>query len=94
LKKVLTNKTKCAIIKVQKRDTKEVIKMMYGNSSMGYSYSPDRRNDRVDHSNLRSQFLGASGSRQGGYYYSPTSYSTPKPTTTGWYDGAGRYHEK
>ena len=64
--------------------------MMYGNSSMGYSYSPDRRNDRVDHFNTRSQFLGASGSRQGGYYYSPT----PKPASTGWYDGAGRYHEK
>ena len=64
--------------------------MMYGNSSMGYSYSPDRRNDRVDHFNTRSQFLGANGSRQGGYYYSPT----PKPASTGWYDGAGRYHEK
>lgn len=67
--------------------------MMYGNSSMGYSYSPDRSKDRVDHSNPRPQFLGASGSRQGGYYYSPTSYSTSK-STTGWYDGAGRYHEK
>ena len=68
--------------------------MMYGNSSMGFSYSPDRRNDRVDHSNLRSQFLGASGNRQNGYYYSPTSYYAPKPASTGWYDGAGRYHEK
>ena len=44
--------------------------MMYGNSSMGFSYSPDRSRD-VSHDNLRSQFLGASGSRQGGYYYSP-----------------------
>ena len=44
--------------------------MLYGNSSMGYSYSPDRSRD-VSHDNLRSQFLGASGSRQGGYYYSP-----------------------
>lgn len=44
--------------------------MMYGNSSMGYGYSPDRSRD-VSHDNLRSQFLGASGSRQGGYYYSP-----------------------
>lgn len=68
--------------------------MMYGNNSNGYSYSPDRRNDRVDHSNLRSQFLGASGSRQGGYYYFSTSYSASKSTSTGWYDGAGRYHEK
>lgn len=44
--------------------------MLYGNSSMGYGYSPDRSRD-VSHDNLRSQFLGASGSRQGGYYYSP-----------------------
>ena len=44
--------------------------MMYGNSSMGFSYSPDRSRD-VSHDNLRPQFLGASGSRQGGYYYSP-----------------------
>lgn len=46
--------------------------MLYGNSSMGYGYSPDRSRD-VSHDNLRSQFLGASGSRQGGYYYSPKS---------------------
>lgn len=44
--------------------------MMYGNSSMGYGYSPDRSRD-VSHDNLRSQFLGASGSRQTGYWYSP-----------------------
>ena len=44
--------------------------MMYGNSSMGFSYSPDRSRD-VSHDNLRSPLLGASGSRQGGYYYSP-----------------------
>lgn len=61
--------------------------MLYGNSYEGYSYSPDRSKD-VSHDNLRSQFLGASGSRQGGYYYSP------KPTIAGYYDGAGRYHEK
>ena len=48
--------------------------MMYGNSSMGYGYSPDRSRD-VSHDNLHSQFLGASGSRQGGYYYSPTQSS-------------------
>ena len=67
--------------------------MMYGNSSNGYSYSPDRSRD-VSHNNPRSQFLGASGSRQGGYYSSPNGYYTPKPTTTGYYDGAGRYHER
>ena len=66
--------------------------MMYGNSSMGFSYSPDRSRD-VNHDNLHSQFLNASGSRQGGYYHSP-SYYTPKPTSAGWYDGAGRYHER
>ena len=44
--------------------------MMYGNSSIGYDYSPDRSRD-VSHDNLHSQFLGASGSRQTGYYYSP-----------------------
>jgi hypothetical protein len=52
----------------------------------------DFNNRNVSHDNLRSQFLGASGSRQGGYYYSPNRY-TSKPATTGWYDGAGRYHE-
>lgn len=67
--------------------------MLYGNSSMGFSYSPDRSRD-VSHDNLRSQFLGVSGNRQNGYYYSPSSYSTPKPASTGWYDGAGRYYEK
>ena len=46
----------------------------------------------VNHHNLHSQFLGASGNRQNGYYYSP-SRSTSKPASTGWYDGAGRYHK-
>lgn len=68
--------------------------MMYGNSSMGFSYSPDRRNDKVNHDNARSQFLGASGSRQGGYFYSPSQTCWSKPSSGGWYDGAGRYHEK
>lgn len=71
--------------------------MMYGNSSMGYGYSPDRSRD-VDRFNpsTRSNYYtnNASGSRQGGYYYSPSGYYTSKPTTTGWYDGAGRYHER
>lgn len=71
--------------------------MMYGNNSMGYSYSPDRSRD-VDRFNpaTRGNYSPtfASGSKQGGYYHSPTSYSTPKPASTGWYDGAGRYHER
>lgn len=66
--------------------------MLYGNSSAGYAYSPDRRNDRVNHYPLRSSFLEASGSRQGGYYYSPSS-SYSRPSTSGHYDGAGRYIE-
>ena len=46
--------------------------MMYGNSSNGYGYSP--RNYAVSNpTNSNSQFLNASGSRQGGYYYSCTS---------------------
>lgn len=64
----------------------------YGNSSMGMGYSPDRSRD-VSHDNPRSQFLGASGSRQGGYY-SSSGYYISKPTTAGYYDGAGRYHER
>lgn len=70
--------------------------MMYGNSSMGFSYSPDRSKDTVSFDNYREPFLGASGSRQGGYYYSPSrdGYYSSKPATTGWYDGAGRYHER
>ena len=67
--------------------------MMYGNSSMGYSYSPDRRNDVVNHYGYKSQFLGASGSRQGGYYSASDLVASSKSTSTsGWYDGAGRYH--
>lgn len=68
--------------------------MMYGNSSMGFGYSPNRRNDKVNHDNTHSQFLGASGSRQSGYYYSPSRAYGSKQSNGGWYDGAGRYHEK
>ena len=66
--------------------------MLYGNAYTGYGYSPDRSRD-VSRDNLRSQFLGASGSRQTGYYYSPSSYSASSTTQSGgYYDGAGRYH--
>lgn len=44
--------------------------MLYGNSSMGFSYSPNRSKD-VSLYNHHSQFLSASGNRQNGYYYSP-----------------------
>lgn len=67
--------------------------MMYGNSSMGFSYSPDRSRD-VSHDNVRSQFLGASGSRQGGYYYSPPS-STSKQSGGEWVQsGSGAWYRK
>ena len=67
--------------------------MLYGNSSIGFGYSPDRSKDTVSFDNYREPFLNASGNRATGYYYSPYC-STPKPATTGWYDGAGRYHER
>ena len=65
---------------------------LYGNSSMGYGYSPDRSRD-VNHDNIGSQFLGANGSRQGGYYYSPSNGYFSKPTTNGRYLGNGQYVE-
>lgn len=46
--------------------------MMYGNSSIGYGYSPDRSKDTVSFDNYREPFLGASGNRITGYYYSPS----------------------
>ena len=68
--------------------------MLYGNRSIGYSYSPDRSRD-VSHDNLKSQFLRADGNRQCGYYYSPCSTcSRTAQSSSGWYDGAGRYHKK
>lgn len=48
----------------------------YGNSSMGYGYSPDRSRDidRFNYSTRSNYYTnGASGSRQGGYYYSATN---------------------
>ena len=65
--------------------------MLYGNYSNGYSYSPDRSRD-VSHTSLASQFLGASGSKQNGYYHSATpTYS--KTTGKGRYLGNGQYVE-
>ena len=67
--------------------------MMYGlGSSMGGCGVPS---DKVrfsvsDPTGGRSQCLGASGSRQTGFWHIP-SCSTPKPAKTGWFDGAGRY---
>ena len=68
--------------------------MMYGNASNGYSYSPDRRNDRVNHYNNSSRFYNAQGSAQGGFYYTGNMYdfSNRQTTSNGWYDGQGNYH--
>ena len=65
---------------------------MYRNIAGGACYSPDRSRD-VSHDNLHSQFLGVSGSRQGGYYHSASDLVTSRSNSTGWYDGAGRYHK-
>lgn len=65
--------------------------MYYGNNGDGYSYSPNRRNDRVNHYSYSTLFLGANGNRQTGYYSSSYNYNSKR--SSGWYDGAGRYHE-
>lgn len=65
--------------------------MYYGNNAIGYSYSPDRSNDidRFNHS--------TSGNYPTTYntsgYYSPIRQSYNPPKASGYYDGAGRYHE-
>ena len=50
--------------------------MLYGNSSIGFGYSPDRSKDTVSFDNYREPFLGASGNRITGYYYSPSPSSS------------------
>jgi hypothetical protein len=73
--------------------------MMYGNSSMGFSFSPDRSRD-VDRfnpstrGNYSTAFSGASGSRQGGYYYSPSYSSTSKKSEGEWkQSGSGAWYK-
>lgn len=67
--------------------------MLFGNPSNGFSFSPDRSRD-VSHDNLRSQFLGASGSRATGFCSSPT-FTNPKPSGGEWKrsGGGGWYQE-
>lgn len=60
--------------------------MMYGNTSNGYGYSPNRANDRVNHDNLNTRFLGARGNNAIGYY--GCTCNTAKKTS-GHYDGRG-----
>ena len=70
-----------------------------GSSFGGYGI-PDRSRD-VDRFNPSTRenyslaFACGQGSKQGGYYGSTsTAYtSTAKKSGSGWYDGAGRYHE-
>lgn len=72
--------------------------MMYGNSSMGFSYSPDRSRD-VDRFNpsTRGNYSPTytSGSKQGGYWYSPSrsTCSTCSSKPKGRYLGNGQYVE-
>ncbi|MBR4930918.1 MAG: hypothetical protein IKZ00_08995 [Bacteroidaceae bacterium] len=64
--------------------------MMYGNRSTGYGYSPDRSKD-VDRFNPSTRANYSTSYNTNSYgCYTPT-YSTLKKS--GWYDGAGRYHE-
>lgn len=65
--------------------------MMFGNSSSGYGYSPDRSKD-VNRFNpsTRANYTQEYNTARYGVY-------TPRKTesnNTGWYDGAGRYHDK
>jgi hypothetical protein len=80
--------------KYRKKEKERLKTMMYGNNSNGFAYSPDRRNDKVNHDNLHSSFIGANGSRQGGYYYSANNnnYSYGNKSR-GHYDGRGQWVE-
>ena len=64
--------------------------MMYGNRSAGYGYSPDRSKD-VDRFNLSTRSNYSTNYNTNGYGCYTPAHSIPKKS--GWYDGAGRYHE-
>lgn len=72
--------------------------MLYGNSSNGFSYSPDRSRD-IDRfnpstrSNYSASFASACGSKQTGYHHSASDIYGSKPKTTGRYLGNGQYVE-
>lgn len=65
--------------------------MLYGDSYMGYSYSPDRSRD-VDRFNASTRSNYPTSYNTTGYYSAKSSYASSK--STGYYDGAGRYHER
>ena len=71
-------------------------------SKLGSSYGgcgvPNDRHKVADptaHGSQSLAFAFANGSRQGGFYGSTSTacISTAKKPKSGWYDGAGRYHE-
>ena len=64
--------------------------MLYGNSSNGYSYSPDRSRD-VDRFNTSTQKNYRANTAQYGFY-DPCKTYYPSNNNAGYYDGAGRYH--
>lgn len=64
--------------------------MLYGNSSEGYSYSPDRRNDYVDRFNPSTRANYTTSYNPYGYGVYTPKYDTKK--SSGWYDGRGQYH--
>lgn len=66
--------------------------MLYGNSSTGYSYSPENKTVSNPTFGGNTSFAQVNGSRQGGYYYSP-SYPISRPNTNGHYLGNGQYVE-
>ena len=66
--------------------------MLYGNSSNGYSYSPDRSRD-VDRFNPSTKSNYKANTAQDGYYDPTKSYYPSANNNSGYYDGAGRYHK-
>lgn len=67
--------------------------MLYGNSSIGFGYSPDRSKDTVSFDNYREPFLGASGNRITGYYYSPSPSSSKQSGGEWKQSGSGAWYK-
>ena len=64
--------------------------MLYGNSSNGYSYSPDRSRD-VDRFNPSTKSNYKTNTYHYGFYDPCKTYYSSN--NNGYYDGAGRYHK-
>ena len=67
--------------------------MLYGNSSIGFGFSPDRSKDTVNFDNYREPFLGASGNRITGYYYSPSPSSSKQSGGEWKQSGSGAWYK-